>query len=177
VFQPSDNLCGCPLDPLQQVHVFPVRGAPELDTGLQVGSDQSTVIGQNPLPQPAHHTTFDAAQDTVSLLGCKCTLLGHVQFFIHHYPQVLLSRAALNPFILQPLSILGVAPAHEQDHACDLVEPWEVHTGPLLVPVHVPLDGIPSLRHVERTTELGGLSGQESESTMPPVAGVRRLHE
>jgi len=27
-----------PLDPLQQVHVCPVLGAPELDAGLQVGS-------------------------------------------------------------------------------------------------------------------------------------------
>ncbi|KAK4824075.1 hypothetical protein QYF61_010586, partial [Mycteria americana] len=35
VFQPSDNFHGPPLDPLQQVHVFPVLRAPELDTVLQ----------------------------------------------------------------------------------------------------------------------------------------------
>jgi len=28
-------------------------GAPELDAGLQVGSDKSGVNGQNPLPRPA----------------------------------------------------------------------------------------------------------------------------
>ena len=38
VFHPSDHFCGPPLDPLQQVHGFPVLRTPELDTGLQVGS-------------------------------------------------------------------------------------------------------------------------------------------
>jgi len=101
VFQPSDHFGGPPLDPLQQVHVFPVLRAPELDTGLQVGSHQSGAEGQNPLPRPAGHTAFDAAQDTVGCLGCERTLLAHVQLFNHQYPQVLLGRAALNPFISQ----------------------------------------------------------------------------
>ncbi|KAK4818403.1 hypothetical protein QYF61_012324 [Mycteria americana] len=35
VLQPSDHFCGPPLDLLQQVHVFPVLRAPELDTALQ----------------------------------------------------------------------------------------------------------------------------------------------
>ncbi|KAK4815290.1 hypothetical protein QYF61_026195 [Mycteria americana] len=60
VLQPSDHFCGPPLDPLQQVHVFPVLRAPELDTALQ---------------------------DTVGFLGCKCILPGHVELFIHHLPQ------------------------------------------------------------------------------------------
>jgi len=68
-----------PLDPLQQVHVFPVLRAPELDTGLQVGSHQSRAEEQNHLPLPAGHAFLDAAQDTVGLLGCKCTLRGHVE--------------------------------------------------------------------------------------------------
>jgi len=82
-------------------------------------------------------------------------LLGHVQLFVHRYPQVLLGRAALNPFIPQPVLIVGVALAQVQDSAPGLVEPPEVHTGPLLELVQVPLDGIPSLRHVNRTTQLG----------------------
>jgi len=45
VFQPSDHFCGPPLDPLQQVHVFPVLRAPELDAGLQLGSHQSGIEG------------------------------------------------------------------------------------------------------------------------------------
>jgi len=69
--QPSDHLCGPPLDPLQHIHVLLMLGAPELDAGLQVGSHQSGAEGQNPLPQPAGHASLDAAQDTVGFLGCK----------------------------------------------------------------------------------------------------------
>jgi len=43
--------------------------APELDAGLPEGSHQSGAEGQNPLPHPAGHTAFDAAQDTVGHLG------------------------------------------------------------------------------------------------------------
>ena len=43
----SDHFHGPPLDPLQQVHVFPVLRAPELDAVLQVRSHQSGVEGQN----------------------------------------------------------------------------------------------------------------------------------
>jgi len=53
VFQPSDHLRGPPLDPLQQVHVLLVLGAPDLDAGLQVGSHQGGVEWQNHLPCPA----------------------------------------------------------------------------------------------------------------------------
>ena len=79
VFQPSDHFCGPPLDPLQQVHVLLMLGAPELNAILQVGSHKSRVEGENHLPQPAGHTSFHAAQDTVGFLGCKRTLPGHVE--------------------------------------------------------------------------------------------------
>ncbi|GAB0180776.1 cAMP-dependent protein kinase inhibitor alpha [Grus japonensis] len=55
----------------------------------------------------------------------------------------------------QPLLILGIAPTHVQDLALGLVELHEVHMGPPLKPVQVPLDGIPSLRCVNCTTQLG----------------------
>ena len=91
----------------------------------------------------------------VGLLGCERTLPAHVQLFIHQYPQALLSRAALNPFILQPVLIPGVASTHVQDLALGLVEPHEVHMDPLLELGQVPLHGIPPLRHVDRTAQLG----------------------
>lgn len=47
---------------------------------LQVGSHHSGTEGQNHLPQLAGHGSFDAVQDTIGLLGCKCTLPAHVQF-------------------------------------------------------------------------------------------------
>ncbi|KAK4823178.1 hypothetical protein QYF61_027082 [Mycteria americana] len=146
VFHLSDHFCGPPLDLLQQVHVFPVLRAPELDAVLQVGSHQNRAEGQNHLPRPAGRASFDAAQDTVGLLGCECPLPAHVQLFIHQYSQALLHRAALNPFIPQPVLILGVALTQVQDLALGLVEPHEVQTGPHLELVQVPLDSIPSLR-------------------------------
>ncbi|PKU33886.1 neuropilin and tolloid-like protein 1 [Limosa lapponica baueri] len=55
---------------------------------------------------------------------------------------MLLSRAAFNAFIPQPVLILGVALA-------------PVHMGPLLKLFQVPLSGILSLRFVNCTTQLG----------------------
>jgi len=96
-----------------------------------VGSHQSRAEGQNPLRQPAGHTSFDAAQDTVGPLGYERTLLGHVQVFIRQYPEVLL-RAALNLFSAQPVLVLVYALTHVQDPALGFVELHEVHTGPPL---------------------------------------------
>uniref|UniRef100_A0A8B9FAM1 RB transcriptional corepressor 1 n=1 Tax=Amazona collaria TaxID=241587 RepID=A0A8B9FAM1_9PSIT len=72
------------------------------------GLPESRVKGQEHLPRPAGHTPFDAAQDTVGLLGCKRTLLAHVHFFINPHPQVLL-RAALNLLPAQPVAVPGTA--------------------------------------------------------------------
>jgi len=46
VFHPSDQFCGPPLDPLQQLHVFSVLRAPELDKGLQVGLTRAEQRGR-----------------------------------------------------------------------------------------------------------------------------------
>ncbi|KAK4815585.1 hypothetical protein QYF61_004800 [Mycteria americana] len=168
VFHPSDHFCGPPLDPLQQVHVFPVLRAPELDAVLQVGSHQSGGEGQNHLPRPAGHTSFDAAQDTVGFLGCEHTLLDHVQLFIHQYPQVLLCRAVLNPFI-QACIDTGGCP---DPGVLGLVEPPEVHMGLLLKLVQVPLSGIPSLRCVNHTTQLGVICKFAEGALDPTVYGT-----
>ncbi|KAK4821962.1 hypothetical protein QYF61_004966 [Mycteria americana] len=155
VLQPLDHFHGSPLDLPQQVHVLLMLGAPELDAALQVGSHKSGVEGQNHLPRPAGHAPFDAGQDTVGFLGCRRTLPGHVELLINQHPQVLLLRAALNPFSAQPVFVLGIAPTHVQDLALGLAELHEVHTGPPLKLVEIPLDGIPSLHCVNRTTQLG----------------------
>ena len=111
--------------------------------------------GQNPLPQSAGHATFDAAQDMVGLLGCEHTWPAHVQVFIHQYPQVLLCRAALNPFIPPFVLIAGVASTHVQDFAPGLVEFHEVLARPLLELFLVRPDSIPSFWCVSCTTQLG----------------------
>ncbi|PKU35584.1 nipped-bhypothetical protein [Limosa lapponica baueri] len=165
------QLCGLPLEMLQQDHVLLMLGPLELDTVLQVGSHQCGVEGQNHLPLPAGHASSDAAQDAVRSLGCKWTLPAHVQLFIHQYPEVLLIRAALNPFIPQPVLILGIAPTQAQDPILGLVEPHEVHMAPLLKLVQVPLDGIPSLRHVNHTTQLG-VNHKLAEGALDPIGWI-----
>ena len=52
VLQHSDNLCGPPLDPVQQLHIFPVLGDPNLDTVLQMGPHEGRVKRDNQLPVP-----------------------------------------------------------------------------------------------------------------------------
>jgi len=91
----------------------------------------------------------------VGLLGCECTLSARVQLFIHQYPQVLLGRAALKPFIVQAMLILGIALTHMQDLVLGLVELHEVHAGPLLELVPVLLVAILSFWCVMCTTQLG----------------------
>jgi len=79
-----------------------------------------------------------AAQDMIGLLGCKHTLPAHIQFHTHHYPRVLLRRAALTLFIPLSVLILGIVPAQVQDLVPGLGELHEVCTGPLLMPVETP---------------------------------------
>ena len=71
LLQPPDHLRSPPLDTVQQLNVLLALGAPELDTILQMVSHESRVAGQNLFPQPADHTSLDATQDMVGLLGCK----------------------------------------------------------------------------------------------------------
>jgi len=91
VLQPSDNLHGPSLDTLQQLHIFHVLGATGSDTVLQVGPHQGGTEGDSHLPHPAGHLSFEAAQDTAGLLGCKLTLTAGVSIhndewiFINEY--------------------------------------------------------------------------------------------
>ncbi|PKU40563.1 testosterone 17-beta-dehydrogenase 3-like [Limosa lapponica baueri] len=57
------------------------------------------------------------------------------------------------------------------DPAHGLVEPHEVHTGPLLKPVQIPLDGILSLRHVNCTTQIGVIC-KLAEGALDPTVYV-----
>lgn len=78
VLQCSDHLHGPPLDLLHQLHIPPV---------LEAWAPDEATLGQsrwvNHLLCPDGHFSFDAAQDTFGLLGCKRTLLAHFKLFIH----------------------------------------------------------------------------------------------
>ena len=107
MLQPSDHLSGPPLEPLQELHILPVVGVPDLDAVLQMGPHKSRVEGYYHLPLTAGLSFFNAAQDTVGLPGCKRTLLAHVQLLVHQDPKVLLCRAALKEIFIELQNGLG----------------------------------------------------------------------
>lgn len=72
--------------------------------------------GDSHLPHPAGNPSVDAAQYTVGLLGCMCTLLAHVQSL-----QVFLHGTALNEFFSQSPLIPGIALTQVQHLELDLV--------------------------------------------------------
>ncbi|KAJ7404096.1 aminopeptidase O [Willisornis vidua] len=109
------------------------------------GYHQSTLEVGNHLPQPAGHTCFDAAQGALGFVGCMQPLMSHVELLI----------TVLNPFPAQPVSMFGIALTQVQEVALGLVEHHDFHSGLPLKPVKVPLDGNPSLQHVNCTTQLG----------------------
>jgi len=102
MLQRSDHLHGLSPDPLQQLSVLLVLGAPELDAVLQMGPHEGRVERDSHLPAPAGHPSSDGAQDTICFPSCKSTLLAHVKFVIQQDPQVLLcSDLFFNYFFLQ----------------------------------------------------------------------------
>lgn len=103
-------------------------GSPELYSALQVGSGESKVEGQNHIPQSVGHI-FDAAQNVIGFLGCKCTFLAHIQPFIQQHPQDLLLRAGFSPFLAQPVFGLRITLTQMEFLTLDLVEIHEDCTG------------------------------------------------
>ena len=107
---------------------------------------------ENHLP----HFSVDAVQDTVRLLGYKCTMLAHAQLFISQDPEVLPCRAAFGEFF-QPVHTSGITLTQVQHFVLGLVEPREVHVAPLFKTVQVSLDGVPSFCCINCTTQLGAI--------------------
>jgi len=66
---------------------------------------------------------------------------------------------------------LELALTQVQDFALGIVELHEVHMGQLLHPVQVPLDGMPSLQCVSRTTLLGVIC-KLAEGALSPIVYI-----
>ena len=87
VVQPSDHFCGPALDSFQHVHVFPVLRSPELDAGLLVGSQQSTVA-----ESPS--------------LTCWSICLGILQFLIKNYEEGYMRASPFFSVLFDPFLFL-----------------------------------------------------------------------
>lgn len=80
--------------------------APELDSVLQIGSQQSRVEGQNFFPWPAGHASCDVAQNLFGFLHYRCTLLAHGKLLVNQHLQILVLRSTISA---QPVFVLGIA--------------------------------------------------------------------
>ena len=65
-----------------KLHIFPVLGALDLDTVLQIGPHEGRIEGHNHIPCPAGQPSSDGTQNTIGFLGCTHALLAPVKFFI-----------------------------------------------------------------------------------------------
>uniref|UniRef100_A0A8C5UB45 Constitutive coactivator of peroxisome proliferator-activated receptor gamma n=1 Tax=Malurus cyaneus samueli TaxID=2593467 RepID=A0A8C5UB45_9PASS len=86
-------------------------------------SPEQSRQGESP-PMPAGHAALDAAQ---SAAGLERTLLAQVKLLIQQHPKALL-RTAFNPFSIQPIFVLGIAPTQVQDLVLGPVKIDEVCT-------------------------------------------------
>ena len=138
--KPSDHPLGSHLDPSNSsVSLM-------LWTVLQMRLHEGRVEGNNHLPCPRGHSSFDTVQDTFGLSGCNHTLLAQVQLLVHQDPQVLLGRATLNMLFSRSAHISVMALAQVQHLAFGLLEHLQVLVGLLFKPVFkpIPLDNHPS---------------------------------
>lgn len=157
-----------PLNLPQKVHILLILETPDLDAVLQVGShdsgvEEKTIISFSLLP--------------MWLLIKPRMPLGFWAVNVHC--QVTLSHQSTSPSpslqgcsqSIQPSFLPEIAPTQVKDLALGLVELHEVFLVPLLRPVQVPLDGIPSLRCVDHTTQLDVIVSP-SGSALDPTAHI-----
>ena len=113
--QSSDHLHVPPLNSLQLLCILPVLGAPGLDAVLQMEPHKGRAEGDNHLPLPAGHPSFDAAQNT--------GLQAHAAGSCPENSQMLLFWAALNEFFSQSARVSRIAPAQVQHLALGPTKP------------------------------------------------------
>ncbi|KAK4829778.1 hypothetical protein QYF61_006577 [Mycteria americana] len=162
----------CPsLDTLQHLNIPLVVRGPKLNTVFEVRPHQCRVQGHNHFPSPAGHPIFDTSQDAIGFLGHLGTLLAHIQAAVNKHPQVLLCQAAFQPLFPKPVALHGVAVAQVQDLALGLVKPHTIDLGPLIQPVQVPLQSLPTLKQINTPTQLGVIC-KLTESTLHPLIQI-----
>ncbi|KAK4829274.1 hypothetical protein QYF61_002666 [Mycteria americana] len=131
-----------------------MRG-PKLNTVFKVWLHQCRVQGHDHFPSPAGHAIFDTSQDAVGLLGYLGTLLAHIQAAVNQHCQVLFCRAAFQPLFPKPVALYGVAVTQVQGPAPSLVKPSTIGLCPLIQPVLIALQSLPTLKQINTPAQLG----------------------
>ncbi|KAK4827207.1 hypothetical protein QYF61_015235 [Mycteria americana] len=146
----------CPsLHTLQPLNVPLVVRGPKLNTVFEVRPHQCRVQGHDHFPSPAGHAISDTSQDAIGFLGHLGTLLAHIQAAVNQHAWVLFHQAAFQPLFPKPVALHGVAVAQVQDLALGLVKPHTIDLGPLIQPVQVPLQSLPTLQQINTPAQLG----------------------
>ncbi|KAK4810045.1 hypothetical protein QYF61_005108 [Mycteria americana] len=117
---------------------------------------------------PKLNTVFE---DAVGFLGHLGTLLAHVQPVVNKHPQVLFHRAALQPLFPKPVALHGVVVTQVQDLALSLVEPHTIDLGPLIQPVQIPLQSLPTLEQINTPAQFG-VSCKLTEGALNPLIQI-----
>ncbi|KAK4832999.1 hypothetical protein QYF61_027023 [Mycteria americana] len=120
---------------------------------LALGLVEPHTIDPSPLIQPVQERYSTPLIIFVALLWTR-SIQVHVFLVLGPQSWMQYSRVAVNPFIPQFVLIPGAALTQVQDPALGLVELHEVHKGPLLKPMKVPLDCISSLKHINCSAQL-----------------------
>ncbi|TRZ17936.1 hypothetical protein HGM15179_009173 [Zosterops borbonicus] len=101
---------------------------------------------------------FVAVQDVFGFLGCECPSLGPVQPVTHQHPQPSPSgQGCSDLFIPHTVLIPGLAPAQVQHLEHGHIKLPEIPMGSFPERIQVHLVGIPSLRSVIMTIQLGDI--------------------
>ncbi|GAB0180261.1 hypothetical protein GRJ2_000491400 [Grus japonensis] len=97
----------------------------------------------------------DTSQDAVGLLGHLGTLPAHIQLAVDQHSQVLFLWAAFQTLFPKPVALHGIVVTEVQDLAHDLVEPHTVDLSPLIQPVQIPLQCLPTFKQINTPAQLG----------------------
>ncbi|KAK4808474.1 hypothetical protein QYF61_005791 [Mycteria americana] len=157
---------GCPSRPMspdiQLLNVLLVVRGPKLNTVFKVQPHQYRVQGDDHFPSPAGPAIPDTSQDAIGFLGHLGTLPAvnqhpqtAVQPAVNQHPQVLFCQAAFQPLFPKPVTLHGVVVTQVQDPTLDLVKPHTIDLGPLIQPIQIPLQSLPTLKQIDTPAQFG----------------------
>ena len=110
----------------------------------------------------------NAGQDVSSPPGHLGTLLAHVQLSIDQPTQVPFLFVVIQSICPKPRALHEVIVAKLQVPALSLIEHHRVHLSPVIQPIQIPLQGLPTLRQIDTTFQLGVIC-KLTEGTLNPL--------
>lgn len=137
---------------------------PELHLVTQVRFHRSRVERENHFSQLAGHSAYDAVLTLVGFLLHECTLLGNAEPLSNQLAQLSAQSVLI-------ILVLWISLAQLQHFATGLVELHEIHTGPSLKHIKVPVDGSPALQCVDCPIQLS-VTSKHGEGAFNPTVLV-----